>query len=63
MPTLAQKKKRIQQMIEDDDFEDIIDEKSVAGPKGRIYVSNKFINHRAIIIIEPLLETEGRVSK
>lgn len=63
MPTLAQKKKRIQQMIEADDFEDIIDEKNVAGPKGRIYVSNKFINHRAIIIIEPLLEAEGRVSK
>ena len=61
MPTLAQRKKRIQQLIEADAFEDIIDEKKVTSPKGRIYVPNKFINHKAIIIIEPLPETEGRV--
>ena len=60
MSTLAEKKNRIQRLIEADAFEEIIDEKKVSSPKGRIYVSNKFINHRAIIIIEPLPEKEGR---
>jgi hypothetical protein len=60
VPSYAEKKKRIQQLIEADAFEDIIEEKKVSSPKGRIYVPSKFINHRAIIIIEPLLEEEGR---
>ena len=63
MPKFAETKKRIQQMIQADEYEAIIAERTVGKPKGRIYVPNKFVGHKAIIIIEPLSETEGTVSK
>jgi len=50
-------------MIQADEYEAIIDERTVGKPKGRIYVPNKYVGHKAIVIIEPLQEEEGTVSK